>query len=245
MGIDDRYAWNTDPMFLTDPDPAELRRLYAVPPAAENATRPFVRANFVMTVDGHVTGRDGLSGSINNAADKQVFDLLRSLADTVLVGAGTVRREGYGRVEAPDAVMAPDLVVVSNSGLMPDSVVDSPSHDGGVPRGRALLATHSATPVAQPGVEYLRCGAAAVDEALMMRKLHDRGARSVLCEGGPHLLTSLLAKGLVDELAITTTPLLVGSVNNLHLITEPFEADLAWRGGAVIDGTVFAVWRLS
>ena len=231
-------------MFLTDPTDDQLRMLYAVPPSPADVTRPFVRANFIVTVDGHVTGRDGLSGSINNPADKRVFDLLRSLADTVLVGAGTVRAEGYGRIEAPEDGPAPDLVVVSNSGVMPDSVLDSPSHDGGVPRGRAMLATHSSAPQSDSGVERILCGDSEVDEHGLLRRLHEAGSRSVLTEGGPHLLTSLLARGLVDEIAVTTSPLIVGAVSGLHLITQPVEASLQWRGGAVIDGTVFALWSV-
>ena len=231
-------------MFLTDPTDDDLQMLYAVPPSSEDAQRPFVRANFIMTVDGRVAGPDGSSSTINNPADKRVFDLLRSLADTVLVGAGTVRREGYGRLEAPPAGRAPELVVVSNSGRMPDSVLESPSHDGGVPRGRAVLATHAGAP-AREGVERLVCGETEVDAARLLRLLHDRGARSVLCEGGPSLLTSLLEAGLVDELAMTTAPMLVGAVGDDTLTTAPLDLPLRWRGGASIDGTVFALWGLS
>ena len=90
-------------MFLTEPDDTALHSLYAVPASTPDAARPFVRANFITTVDGRGSGKDGTSSSINNPADKRVFDLLRSLADTVLVGAGTVRGEGYGRLEAPPA----------------------------------------------------------------------------------------------------------------------------------------------
>lgn len=231
-------------MFLTDPDLDGLRRLYAVPTSPADATRPFVRANFIMTADGHVTGSDGVSGSINNPADKQVFDLLRSLADTVLVGAGTVRAEGYERVEAPRSARAPAIVVVSDSGVMPKSIVDSPTHDDGVPRGPAFLATTESAPQSQHGVARIVCGETSVDEKALLKELHARGARSVLCEGGPHLLTSLLERGLVDELAITTSPMLVGAVSRLRLMTAPLQIDLDWRGGAVLDGTVFSLWRV-
>lgn len=231
-------------MFLTDPTDDDLRILYAVPASSKDAHRPFVRANFIMTVDGRVAGPDGSSSTINNPADKRVFDLLRSLADTVLVGAGTVRREGYGRLEAPRAGRAPELVVVSNSGRMPASVLESPSHDGGIPRGRAVLATHAAAPPAD-GVERLVCGETEVDAARLLHVLHDRGARSVLCEGGPSLLTSLLQAGLVDELAMTTAPMLVGAVGDDTLTTAPIDLPARWRGGAAIDGTVFALWQLT
>jgi riboflavin biosynthesis pyrimidine reductase len=231
-------------VFLTQPDDAALRTLYAVPAAGDRAGRPFVRANFILTVDGRASGPDGTSSSINDSADKRVFDLLRSLADTVVVGAGTVRGEGYGRLEAPAGGRAPDLVVVSNSGRMPESVLDSPGHDDGVPRGRACLATHAAAP-AQVGVDRIVCGPDRVDPARLLSELHRRGTRSVLCEGGPGLLTTLLQADLVDELALTTAPMLVGAVSEHLLTTRPLEVPLEWRGGAVIDRTVFALWRVS
>lgn len=231
-------------MFLTDPADDALQALYAVPASPDSAGRPFVRANFIATVDGRVTGRDGTSSSINNAADKRVFDVLRSLADAVVVGAGTVRGEGYPRLPAPPDGTAPDLVVVSNSGEMPASVTDSPSHDDGVPRGRALLATHAHAPE-QAGVERLVCGEESVDLSRLMGVLHDRGTRSVLCEGGPQLVTALLQAGLVDELAVTTAPRLVGAVSDRFLTTAPLDSALDWRAGAVIDGTTFALWRVT
>ncbi|MCA1783470.1 MAG: dihydrofolate reductase family protein [Intrasporangiaceae bacterium] len=203
-----------------------------------------MRANFITTVDGRVSGEDGTSSSINDPADKRVFDVLRFLADAVVVGAGTVRGEGYPRLEAPPGGTAPDLVVVSNSGEMPTSVLDSPTHDDGIPRGDAFLATH-AQAEEQPGVERLVCGEGSVDVALLLQTLHDRGVRSVLCEGGPQLLTTLLQAGLVDELAVTTAPLLVGAVSDLFLTTAPLASALDWRGGAVIGDTVFALWRIT
>jgi riboflavin-specific deaminase-like protein len=230
-------------VFLTDPTDDDLRILYAVPASSGPAERPFVRVNVIMTVDGRITGPDGTSSTINNPSDKRVFDLLRSLADTVLVGAGTVRSEGYGRLEAAPDGRAPDLVVVSNSGRMPDSVLDSPTDDGGLPRGRAVLATHASAP-AQDGVERLVCGQDEVDVVRLLHALRERGARSVLCEGGPGLLTSLLQAGLVDELALTTSPMLVGDVSDASLTTAPLDVPLQWRGGAVIDGTVFALWSV-
>lgn len=231
-------------MFHTEPDEQQLRRLYAVPAGDPQRHRPFVRANFISTVDGHIAGRDGTSSSINNPADKRVFDVLRTLADVVLVGAGTVREEGYGRIAAPAARPAPDLVVVSNSGQMPESVLESATHDGGVPRGGALLATHEAAP-RHDDASRLIAGETEVDLAQLLELLHRRGVRSVLCEGGPHLLTSMLAAGLVDEIAVTTAPLLVGTSSGLTMTTEPLDVELSWGGGAVIDQTAFTLWRVN
>ena len=71
---------------LTDDD---LVRIYAVPPGEH------LRVNFVSSADGAVT-LDGASGGLGGPGDQRVFQLLRDLADVILVAAGTVRNEGYG-----------------------------------------------------------------------------------------------------------------------------------------------------
>lgn len=98
---------------LVGPDTDDLATLYAVP------RLPWLRVNMIGTVDGAATGDTGKSGSINNAVDKQVFDLLRSQCDVIVVGAGTARVEGYGPAARP-------IVVVSRQGTVPDGLRDAP-----------------------------------------------------------------------------------------------------------------------
>ena len=104
-------------------DGDELPELYAAP------DQPWLRVNMVATVDGAATGEDGTSRSINNGADKVVFDLLRDLSDALVVGAGTVRIEGY-------AVGRKPLVIVTRSGLVPPT-------QRSADRGQVLMATVS------------------------------------------------------------------------------------------------------
>ncbi|WKK73267.1 dihydrofolate reductase family protein [Rathayibacter oskolensis] len=73
-----------------DLDDDELLALYS-----REAAERWLRVNFVSSIDGAVT-HDGVSGDLGGEADLRVFDLLRRLADVVLVAAGTVRAEGYG-----------------------------------------------------------------------------------------------------------------------------------------------------
>jgi riboflavin biosynthesis pyrimidine reductase len=197
-----------------------LAELYAHPAPAGGGA--WVRANFVASVDGAAWGADGRSGSINGPADLRVFRLLRALADVVLAGAGTVRAEGYGlprerpehgarraaRGQAPVARLA----VVTRSGDLPP---DTGLFDGPRP---ALLVTCAAA-----GAPALRrmaalagddgvlvCGQDDVDPAVAVRELARRGLPRVLCEGGPRLLTAVAAAGVLDELCLTWSPLLVG-----------------------------------
>lgn len=174
----------------------DLQALYAPP------RLPWLRVNFVATVDGSATGADGLSGSINNAADKRVFAALRDQADVIVVGAGTVREEEYEPNRKP-------MVVVSNSGDVPPSILKDP-------QAPVLLATHATS----PGLEEARAllgedsvlvvGEDEVDLVALRAALESRGYRHILSEGGPSLFRDMLAAGVVDELDLTLVPLLVG-----------------------------------
>ena len=192
----------------------ELLRAYAVGPD------PQTRANFVTTLDGHATGGDGLSGSINSSADKQVFDVLRALADVVVVGAGTIRAEGYGRLRTEDPELRrvrraagrpehPVLAVVTASGDLPEKVVR-----GGPDRGDLLVLCAEAVAadlVARLGEDaVIPCGTDTVEATRAVRALHKRGFPQVLTEGGPHLLGAWVQAGVVDELCLTVRPVMVG-----------------------------------
>ena len=98
---------------LVGPDTDDLHELYAVPP--DRRAGSWLRVNMVSSVDGAATGESGKSGSLNNAVDKQVFDHLRSVADVIVVGAGTARAEGYGPADRP-------IVVVSRGGELPEGL---------------------------------------------------------------------------------------------------------------------------
>ena len=148
-------------------DDAELWQAYAWPQRC-------LRANFVTTVDGHIQGPDGLSGTISSPEDRRVFHMLRAGADAILVGAGTARIENYKPVgikrewlEYRGNDVPPVLVIVSASGQVPDI-------EGSV-----------------------------VVDGTDLASLKDKYPR-ILCEGGPHLFTALLEQGLIDQLALST-----------------------------------------
>jgi riboflavin biosynthesis pyrimidine reductase len=72
-----------------------------IDPYEEYALAPkqvHVRINFVASADGAST-LAGRSGGLSGDADKKLFSILRDLADVILVGASTVRHEGYGPVQ--------------------------------------------------------------------------------------------------------------------------------------------------
>jgi len=178
---------------------------------------PLVRLNFIASLDGAAT-HEGLSGGLNNADDKLVFDTLRMLSDVIVVGAGTVRAEGYGGIRLPteharwrlDQGLAaqPPLAVVSASlDLDPEHPLFTEAAT------RPLVVTHAASPDAKRRAlaevsDVLVCGADALDVRLMVRALADRGLKQILCEGGPTLFGALLEADAVDELCLSLSPVL-------------------------------------
>ncbi len=219
---------------------AALRDLYVAP------ARRWLRANFISTLDGASAGKDGLSGTINTAADGMVFAMLRRLSDVVVVGAGTVRAEGYSVLREHDRT-APVLAVVSNTGRLPDKILHSTA-----PRGSVLLITcASADPTAIAAAHeaigdecVITTGTDGVDLVAARHVLEDRGHRQILTEGGPHLLGSMLAAGVVDELALSWAPTIVAGSQPRIIQGE----DLAVRLSPLLlmeqDGTLLGRWRV-
>jgi riboflavin biosynthesis pyrimidine reductase len=191
---------------------AELRALYT-----QRATGSWVRGNMITSLDGGATGADGRSGSINGPADLRVFTTLRALADVVLVGAGTVRAEGYRAPRLPDALRAvrqaagrpanPALAVVSASGDLPDALLtdDPPPFVFTTEASPHLDRLHAALPS-----DHLVVLPDPLPLPAVIASLADRAMPQILTEGGPHLLGQLLEQDLLDELCLTTSPLVVG-----------------------------------
>lgn len=224
----------------------DLEELYAFPRRGT-----WVRANMVSTLDGAAAGADGRSGSVNTPADNRVFALQRDLADAVLVGAGTVRTEGYRRLEPTRRSRVPaTLVVVTRSGRVPENI-----RTGKEGRGPALLVTCAAagpraldrarTVLGEDSV--LVCGEDQVDLRAALVELSVRRLRRVLLEGGPSLLGAALDAGVVDELALTWSPLLVGG-DATRIVHGPLlsgSRGIPARPHALLEeaGTLLGLWR--
>jgi 5-amino-6-(5-phosphoribosylamino)uracil reductase len=182
-----------------------------VPPAgAAPDGRPFVLVNMIATADGRATIA-GRTGPIANRADYELFHALRTRVDAVMVGAETVRVEGYGPMEALGVLVTRTVRVPADVGLLaaPENriVVLTPSADAELPESAA-------------SVSYLR-GALETGVRALSR---DHGVHSVLCEGGPALLGDLVRARLVDELHLVVAPKLAAGVDPLTIL-----------GGAALD----------
>src|SRR5215204_269124 len=201
---------------LNDSDLVELYRH----PAPEG--RGWVRSNFVMSLDGSVQGPDGRSGSINTDSDHHVFALQRALADAVLVGANTVRAEGYRAVdlepwqlqvrEQEGLAPYPMLVIISASADL-DPGIASPAENVG---GAVMIITTAGKPAEDleplraAGMSVLEAEGTTLDLAQIVDQLAGTGFQRLLCEGGPRLHNDLLAVDALDELCLTLAPVVVG-----------------------------------
>ncbi|MFE0581030.1 MULTISPECIES: pyrimidine reductase family protein [unclassified Streptomyces] len=195
----------------------ELADAYAYPALAADGR--WLRANMVSTLDG-AAQHDGRSQPISGETDMRIFGTLRALADVVVVGAETVRQEGYrparareafaARREAAGQGPAPAIAVVTasmdldfslplfSSPLVPTLVVTGAA----APPGRVAEAQAA-------GAEVVVAGeGAAVDAARAVRELAGRGLRRQLTEGGPRLLGQFVAADVLDELCLTISPTL-------------------------------------
>jgi riboflavin biosynthesis pyrimidine reductase len=191
-----------------------------------------VLSNFVAGIDGAIAV-DGRAGGLSSPEDQSVFRLLRSLADVVLVGAGTFRAERYPPLRSSPAERAereqrgqgpaPALAVVSRS-LQLDW--DRPAFTDAPTRPLVLTcadADAQARRRAGEVADVVVAGEQQVDLAAGLAELRSRGHEVVLCEGGPALLSELLAQDLLDELCLTIAPLVGGDPSRI-VADEPLPA---------------------
>ncbi|HEU5485870.1 MAG TPA: dihydrofolate reductase family protein [Microlunatus sp.] len=216
-----------------------------------------VRSNFVSTLDGSVQGLDGRSGSINTESDHLVFALHRALADVILVGAGTVRGEGYRAVDlqpwqrslraAEGLAPYPTLAVVSSSLRLDPSIADPPYE-----HGRVIVLTgadHADSELdrfRERGVDVRQAPGGQVDPGWLLAELAQLGLHRVLCEGGPTVHRDLLAAGLLDELSLTLAPNAVGGVGHRSTAGAALPARADFELTFVLlgdDQTLFASYR--
>ncbi|WP_084505292.1 pyrimidine reductase family protein [Nocardia harenae] len=239
------------PARAPDLDDLALRELYGYPP---ELTRPYVRVNFVSSVDGAITDGETVS-SLATPADKALFFALRAVADAVLVGAATVRAENYGPADGDDEVQRwraahglapiPPVVVVSGSaGIEPDARLVTAARVAPVLVTAATADPGRVAALERAGVRVVRSAGPEVTSAELLAALTGLGLLRVLCEGGPTLLGQLLGDDAVDELCVTTSPLALGGRAS-RIAHSPTATRRPLRRGHMLaddDGTLMVQW---
>jgi riboflavin biosynthesis pyrimidine reductase len=170
--------------------------------------RPFVLLNMIATLDGRATIA-GRTAPIANRADYELFHALRARVDAVMVGAETIRVEGYGPMDQLAVIVTRSVDLPVDRGVLAAEgnrvVILTPSPDRELPPCAA-------------SVSYLR----ETEVGVGLRRLREEhGVDSIDCEGGPGLNATLLPAGLVDELHLVIAPKLAGGADALTILTGP------------------------
>ncbi|MDR6980039.1 5-amino-6-(5-phosphoribosylamino)uracil reductase [Streptomyces sp. 3330] len=208
-GAAEGHEWSLD----------ELADAYAYPEPGPGGPRPWLRANMVSTLDG-AAQHDGRSQPISTPTDMRIFGTLRALADVVVVGAETVRLEGYrpararaefaGRREAAGQGPAPAVAVVTarldldfslplfTSPLVPTLILTG-----------AAAAPDRVAAAEKAGARVVIAGdGTGVEPERAVQALAELGHTRLLTEGGPRLLGQFVAAEVLDELCLTVSPML-------------------------------------
>ncbi len=199
---------------------------------------PTLRLNLVASISGSAAGSDGTSETLTSRVDRRILGVIRELSDIVLVGAASVRAEGYQvprrarlavltasgdlaghRIAADDS----DAVIVIAPASARERVLES------LPRADLIIVPTTGPTIAMTDVVHA---------------LHSAGFPSIVCEGGPGLAGQLLAAGLVDELCLTTSPQLGGVT--LPVLATASASRAATLTQLIVDeqGYLFARWSL-
>lgn len=195
----------------------------------------YVRLNMITTLTGAAAGADGTSDTITNRVDRTILGVIRAEADVIVVGAQTVRAEGY---IVPRRAR---LAVVSTTGVL-DGHRLARDADAGDDRVLILVPQAAHVPSAPPGATVVRVpGGDRLAASDIVAALADRGLHRIVCEGGPSLASQFAAADLVDEYCITVAPALVPAEAPFLGLAERVETTHA---GMLVDDAGFTYVRL-
>lgn len=191
----------------------------------------FVRLNLVTSLTGSATGSDGTSDTLTSRTDRTVLSVIRSLADVVVVGARSVRAEGY---VVPSRAR---LAVISRSGDLTGHRLSPSDAD------RVLLITPTGVVPRDlpPAVEHVTVGDS-VTPAGIVAALRDRRLSGIVCEGGPNLASQFARAGVVDEVCVTVAPALTPAPSPWLSLEAPLRATPV---GLLADEAGFSFLRLA
>jgi riboflavin-specific deaminase-like protein len=177
----------------------------------ETLPRPRVTLHFAQSLDGRIATRTGAAQWISGPAATRFAHELRAASGAVIIGSGTALADDplltVRHVDGPQ----PLRVVLDARDRLPAGarlLVDrtSPTIQATCVAGRAPAALHAERWVLPPGA-----GGEGIDLAALLARLAQRGARSVLVEGGRRVITSFLRARLVDRIVVSIAPIVVGA----------------------------------
>lgn len=228
-------------LLLTDPSTARthdvstdagrvwLEELYAAP------APDYLRLNMITALTGSASGPDGTSETLSSRVDRTVLGVIREQADAVLVGAASVRAEGYVMPRTAK------LVVLTRRGDLSGHRLDAAS-------GRVVLVCPAArvdevrARASLPGAEIVGVpGSDDIAPEAVLTALRAHALPRIVCEGGPQVAAMFADAGLIDEYCITVAPALQPAPTPFLPIRRPLDTEVV---GALVDAAAFSYLRL-
>ncbi|GAA5027211.1 dihydrofolate reductase family protein [Microbacterium fluvii] len=201
------------------------------------AEESYLRLNMITSLTGAAAGEDGTSDTLTSTLDRRILGLIRADADAVVVGAQSVRAEGY---VVPRTAR---LAVVTSSGDLSGHRLDD---DGSAERVLVVCPQERADDVSQ----RLPTGATVVPVASagghlrpedIVDALARRGLRRLVCEGGPSLAAQFADAGLIDEYCVTVAPTIAPAARPFLPVSHRVGTTPA---GLLVDAAGFSYLRL-
>jgi riboflavin biosynthesis pyrimidine reductase len=196
----------------------------------------WVRLNMITSLTGSAVGPDGTSDTLTNRADRAILGVIRASADAVVVGAETVRAEGYLLPRRSR------LAIVTRSGDLAGHRLE-PDPDGPDDQVLLVMPVGGTPPPPVRGVAVVRVAESGGRMPVrgILSALGDRGIHRVVCEGGPSLAAQFAAADVVDEYCVTAAPRLVPTAGAFLPLETPLDTAPA---GMLVDEDGFSYLRL-
>ena len=213
---------------------AQLHRLYAL------AGTDTLRINLVASVSGSAAGGDDTSHTLTNRADRKILGVIRRDSDVVLVGAASVRSEGY---QLPRT--APLAIVTSTGDLGGHRLTVGPDRFTPLVLCPSAVAETARRSLPSAEIIVVQDSAGRMSATDIVATLRARGLHRIVCEGGPSLAAQVLDAGLVDELCLSTSPV-IGGVTLPMFGSSPISAHRLELAQLLADdsNTLYARWRV-
>lgn len=154
---------------------------------------PFVTVKVAQSLDGKIAAKTGDSKWISSGDSRRYVHELRRMADAVMVGANTVRRDDPLLLSGSRGKQPVRVIVSGRSGLPSGAKIFSDSHKAPVivvkPAGRS---------------------GEKVDLSKLLTALAKRDITNILVEGGGELIAGLVEENLVDRFLVFIAPKIIG-----------------------------------
>ncbi|KAA9151538.1 hypothetical protein F6B41_17965 [Microbacterium lushaniae] len=189
----------------------------------------------ITSLTGAAAGSDGTSETLTSPTDRALLGIIRAAADVVVVGAATVRAEGYvlpRRARLAIVTVSGDLDGHRLGDTMEGVLLICPAARAAEVRDRSGL----------PGAQVVAvAGGDDLEPAAICDALADRGLPRIVCEGGPTLAARFAAAGVIDEYCVSVAPALEAAARPFLPIHARVATDVA---GMLVDEAAFSYLRL-